>query len=481
MPLPLQSSSQLNPYKYVPREWTIPLHNRVERSALLVIHRRAGKTIAAVNDVIIAGLECPLHRPQFAYVAPTYVEAKRIAWEYLKEYTRPLLTRTKSPSPISESELRVDILSASGTPARIFLAGADNPDSLRGIYLDGAVVDESARIPPAVVGQVLRPALSDRGGWLIKMGTPKGKNHFYEDYLAAQADPSMFCLFLPASLSNIIPPEELALLRKEMTPDEYEQEMECSFTAMSKGAILFAYVEQALKDGRISAHPYPTPYEQILRGQPLPVYASFDIGRSDLTGCWFWHMANDGLFDLVWHDQATGWEAQEWCNHLRRVAKDRNYDIRLIHLPHDARNRSFVAKHTALEVFLQSFPGRVRVIPRSTLEDRINAARTVIKHCRFWGPEVCGAGLKALRQWQFRWDDVLNAPSREPLHDEFSHSADAFSYGSQVMSYYVPQEEAPPTDSDGVLSAPLDLASRKQTLSRGVNYAFTLEELHHAR
>ncbi len=119
------------PYK--PRELQIKIHDAVDnnRFTVVVAHRRFGKTVSAINHLIKAAIECDKPNPRFAYIAPTYAQSKRVAWDYLLEFTRPL------GATANISELRVDFWGR-----RISLYGSDNSDSLRGQYFDGVVLDE---------------------------------------------------------------------------------------------------------------------------------------------------------------------------------------------------------------------------------------------------------------------------------------------------------------------------------------------------
>jgi len=156
------------PYK--PRDLQKTIHNDLKRWNVLVCHRRFGKTVFAINELLKGAMMSRLNNPRFAYLAPTYKQAKSIAWDYLKEYSRPI-----PGIKINESELRIDYPNG----ARIQLYGCDSPDALRGIYLDGAILDEYAQMPRNLFGEVIRPALSDRTGWAIFIGTPKGHNAFH--------------------------------------------------------------------------------------------------------------------------------------------------------------------------------------------------------------------------------------------------------------------------------------------------------------
>ena len=153
---------------YRPRAPFIPFHRRLQRWAVIVAHRRAGKTVACVNDLIDAAVSCEKTEGRFAYIAPFFNQAKDIAWTYVKKYTEPLWVGLPN-----ESELRVDIRAPkTGSISRIRLYGADNPHRLRGLYLDGVILDEYGDMSPSVWGEIVRPMLADRQGWATFIGTP---------------------------------------------------------------------------------------------------------------------------------------------------------------------------------------------------------------------------------------------------------------------------------------------------------------------
>jgi phage terminase large subunit len=152
---------------YKPREAFKPFHARSQRWAALVCHRRAGKTVACVGELVGRAVATPKQNARYAYIAPYYSQAKQVAWDYLKRMVAPLGAEAR------ESELAV-ILPDNGAVIRLF--GADNPDALRGIYFDGVVLDEYADTKPSLWGAVIRPLLADRKGWAVFIGTPKGRN-----------------------------------------------------------------------------------------------------------------------------------------------------------------------------------------------------------------------------------------------------------------------------------------------------------------
>ena len=255
---------------YAPREPQKEIHKAVKenRWTVAVAHRRMGKTVAAINQLIHSALKCEKKNPQFAYIAPTYGQAKRIAWNYLVEYTRPL------GGTANISELRVDFMGR-----RISLYGADSPDSIRGIYLDGVVIDEIGDVHPSLFTEVIRPALSDRLGWALFIGTPKGSNHFKElrDFADDSSNDSWTLREFKASETGLIPQAELDDAKKAMGDNKYMQEFEVSFDS----PIVGSYYGETIKDLDGRNHIREIPTEAATHK-----VTAWDLGISDSTSIW---------------------------------------------------------------------------------------------------------------------------------------------------------------------------------------------------
>lgn len=202
---------------------------RFVRFAVLVWHRRAGKTVFAIIELILAALRCRRRDGRFAYVAPFLKQAKMVAWDYLRRYAL-----TVPGVEISESEHSVRF--PNGATVRLF--GADNPDSLRGTYFDGVVLDEVADMRPNVWGEIIRPALMDRTGWAVFIGTPKGVNLFSELFFRAQQEPGWWADMRRGSETGVLSQAELAAAKREMTASQYAQEIECDFAASADDVLL---------------------------------------------------------------------------------------------------------------------------------------------------------------------------------------------------------------------------------------------------
>ena len=390
---------------YAPRTALLGLHERKARWAVAVAHRRAGKTVACIVELIRAAATCTRPDPRFAYVAPHLNQAKDIAWTYLNAFSAGFGRRRR----VSETELWVEL---PANRARIRLYGADNPDRLRGIYLDGAVLDEFGDMDPAVWTQVLRPALSDRRGWAIFIGTPRGRNAFHALWQRAKGDKSWFALELKASQTRLIAGEELADARLAMSEDDYAQEYECSFEAAVRGAYFGAALARAEAEGRIGAVPYDP---------RLPVHTAWDLGIADSTVIWFVqvHGAETRVIDVL-KGEGVG------LDYYARRLQERDWLWGTHYLPHDAEVRELGTGKSRIEM-LAGLGIRGIVCPKLPVEDGIQAARMLIATCWF-DAERCRAGIEALRMYRRDWDPKRQEYRSHPRHDFASHYADAFRY-----------------------------------------------------
>jgi hypothetical protein len=379
------------------------------------------------------GLRCPLKAPRYAYIAPTYTQAKRVAWDYLKDFTKNFPGRE-----VREQELRIDIPRPDkGDTIRYMLFGADNADSIRGIYLDGCILDEYAQCSPDLWGQTVRPFLADRKGWAIFIGTPKGQNHFFDMYKLArklakgemtnddiksmgfedktEAEIRAICdewftTVQPASRTGIVPRSELDASRAAMAEEEYEQEFECSFTAAMVGAYYGKQMEAALKEGRICNVPWE---------RNLPVHTYWDLGVNDTTCIWFLQMVGKE-YHLIDYYEMSGEDIPHYVSYLN--SKPYIYGEHV--LPHDGNARELGTGRTRQETF-RSLGVRTRILPKHNPQDGINACRLILPKCYF-DESKCERGIDALRNYEKKWDTKNKIFQVKPLHNWASNGADAF-------------------------------------------------------
>lgn len=402
----MTTSSQSGPVTtgFVPHALQLECIRSLRRFSVLVCHRRFGKTVLAVNLLIDGAIRCQLERPRLAYIAPLYKQAKTVAWDYLKSYAGGI-----PGVRFSESELRCDLPGG----GRINLYGADNPDSLRGIYLDGVVFDEVAQMPERVWGEIIRPTLSDRKGWALFIGTPHGKNALYELWERAQSNPEWFAAMYRASETGLLDRDELMAAEREMDPDRYEQEFECSFSAAIRGAYYSHIISDLVKQGKIGDLPYDP---------SLPVVTSWDLGVSDSTSIWFIQPTRGGLLRVIDYYEANG----EGLEHYAGVLRNRGYNYSQHIGPHDLRVRELGSGKSRLEI-AAGLGIRFEVAPSLSVQDGINATRAALKMCAF-DRDRTSAGREALAHYRRDYNDVMRDYKDKPVHDWTSHAADAFRY-----------------------------------------------------
>lgn len=399
---------------YAPRRIFLPFHERTERFAIGVAHRRCGKTVGCINDMIKRAITTPKQHYRAAYLAPYLKQAKDVAWEYLKRYAHPVQGK-----PPNESELYVELING----ARIKIYGADNPDALRGGYLDDATLDEFADMYPGIWGTIIRPMLADRLGTATFIGTPKGRNAFCEMYERALGDPDWFTFMMRASETGVLLQSELDAAAREMTPEEYAQEFECSFDAAIKGAYYGKEMAQAERDGRITDVPHDS---------SLPVYTAWDLGIGDATAIWFWQ-AHAGEIRVIDHYEATG----ESIEHYARVLHAKPYRYAHDFVPHDARVRELGTGRTRVET-MQAHKLKPKLVPAHKVMDGINAARILVPRVYF-DRDKCKDGLECLRQYRADYDEKARTFRDSPKHDWTSHTADAFRYMAMAYREIVPE------------------------------------------
>lgn len=223
---------------YTPRRiWANELHEKLDehRFAVIVAHRRFGKTVGMVNQLIKDAINCPLISPQYAYIAPYRNQAKRIAWNYLKFYTG-VIPGVK----VNETELYIELPTTipGAVGARIYIVGGDKPDVLRGTYWDGVVLDEYAQMRPFLWTEIIRPAIADRKGYAYFIGTPKGQNAFYEIYQKALKRKTWYTYLSRVDESGVLDPEEVEDMKQDMTEAEIRQELYCDFTASASEVVI---------------------------------------------------------------------------------------------------------------------------------------------------------------------------------------------------------------------------------------------------
>lgn len=382
---------------------------KTHRFVVAVEHRRAGKTTGAQWKLIEAALENPRNAPRYAYIAPSFTQAKQIAWDGDHGF-KQLLKPVPHVVSFNESELRVDFSHG----ARIKLGGAENVDAWRGQYLDGVVLDEVALMDPRFWPEVIRPCLSDRGGWALFIGTPAGEDAFFDLYqrAASGADADWTAFRFRWQDTGVLPLHEIESARRDMSPEQFAREYECSFAAGIDGAYYARAMDEAATEGRITTVRYDAKY---------PVVTAWDLGFGDATAIWC-AQAVGGEVRILRYIEDRGRKLADYHSILQATGLSFSADF----LPHDAAAHELIAGRSREET-LRSLGRPIKVLPPVRKDDQIEAVRNLLPRCVF-DADGCAEGIRHLRHYRVRpvAKGALRTEGREPLHDEHSHGADAF-------------------------------------------------------
>lgn len=412
---------------YEPREKQAVIHRKLEqhRYALIVTHRRFGKTVLAVNqlikDAMISGDSETDRMPRYAYIAPQLKQAKSVAWDYFKQYASPI-----PDVSFNEAELRIDFPNGS----RIQLLGADNPDQLRGIGLDGVFFDEYADIRPSIWPEIIRPTLTDTGGYAVFMGTPKGKNEtdngltFYEAYEIAKDDDEWFLGEYPVSKTDIISESEMDDLRKAVEEGrieeaQFKQEYECSFVNAVRGAYYKKQLKHLREQDRITNVPYDA---------SNPVYTAWDIGTGDHTAVLFVQTIDSNIHIIDSYE-----ENDEGVQHYANYLNQKPYSYQQHLGPWDLNKREFGTGQSILQTAM-NHGITFQVVPKMSIEDGIQAVRNMLPRCKI-DEDNCSDFIDAIGHYRKQYDDKRQVYKDNPLHDWSSHYADALRYLAVGMNH----------------------------------------------
>lgn len=448
---------------YRPRNWARPFHASFRRFAVLVCHRRLGKTSAVLNHHLRAAasdewerarllalrptltepqLDELLHPPggrHYAHIMPTYRQAKLAAWDKLKYYGDPLVGRR-----MNEGDLLITV--RGGHKVQLF--GADNPDSLRGPAFSGVSFDEYSQQPPNIFGEIISKALADHLGYAIFLGTIKGRDHLFKMHESVKDNPSWFALW--QNIDTSLATEDgitIQLLEQAMaddrdlirsgviTQDEFDQEWYLSPDVAAKGAWYGKEMKTALDDGRIRDVPYDP---------ALPVDTDWDLGIDDFMAIWFSQSLRSGEIRLIEYYQNSG----EGFPFYAKVLSQRPYVYGKHYAPHDIEVRE-LGTGTSRKKVARALGIVFHVAPNWGLAEGIDAVRRILPRAYFEKTK-CAVGLECLREYRKTWNTTMQEFTGTPVHNKWSHGADALR--TLATRHAPPRKEREKSDVDGQYS-----------------------------
>lgn len=401
------------PHLWTPRPYQKPLWNALEAGAsraCVIWHRRAGKDAVGINWCATKAYQEP---GLYWHMLPTYKQGRKIVWEgktrdgrdFLSAFPKELVTRVR------DDEMTMWLEGGS-----VFqVVGTDDIDRLVGANPRGVVFSEFSLQNPAAWDYV-RPILAENGGWALFLYTPRGRNHGYELYQQAlrnnvEHGGRWFAQILTVEDTGAISLDAVNEDRASGMPEELiQQEYYCSFNAAMVGAYFGEQMNFLDHERRLTRVPWSPTH---------PVITGWDLGIGDNTAIWFLQYVGMEPRVIRYHeDHSKGIE--HYVNVLRSLPYV--YDEQLV--PHDAASRQVGTGKSVVEI-LRGFGFKVRVVPKMSKSDQVQAARSLLPRCVF-DSENCEKGIEHLRGYRKEWDSRMRTYRDRPRHDHTSHAADAF-------------------------------------------------------
>lgn len=393
------------------REWQKHYIKNKKRFNVIVVHRRWWKTVWAILDWIIATIQDIW---DYWYIAPTYKQAKRIAWRMLQKYCEQIKW-----FKYNASELVITYTNWS----TFSLFWAENPDSLRWLDLRWVIFDEYAQQPSWIYWEIIFPMINANGGWVTWIWTPKGKNSFYHLYQRAKKDDRFYTVLLDYKTTWLLNEQQISDAKKEMTEEEFEQEYNCSWEAFIRWAVYWKELQLANKEKRIT---------KWLYDKDLWVYTFWDLWISDAMAIIFvqviwWEIRIIDSYKNSWYG------LEHYSDTLKWLEKNKGYKYIKHYFPHDIRQRELSSWMSRIDIAVKLLWNICDIVPMNTIESWINAWRLIFN--KVWIDEQLEDFINDLSLYQYEYDDIRWEFKKTPKHDWTSHYADTYRYLAVIFEH----------------------------------------------
>lgn len=406
------------PYNWEQRPYQVPLWTYLEQGgkrAVAVWRRRAGKDDVALHWACVAA-----HKRVATYwhLLPEASQARKAIWDAINPHSGKRRIDEAFPLELRASTREQEMMIKFKNGSTWQVVGSDNYNSLVGSPPAGVVYSEWALANPLSWGYI-RPILDENEGWALFIYTPRGRNHGADLYNAARSNPAWFAEVLTADDTGGFTPEKLAAIEQEYIKENgetvgrslFRQEYFCSFDAANMGSVYGEWVESADNNGRITDVPYQ---------DEAPVNTTWDLGFGDATAIWFYQLIQDEIH-LIDYYENSGKGVDHYCD----VLAQKGYKYDKHYAPHDANYKLMAAHGRSIANQAWEHGVKMLIVPATSQANSIAATRKIMPMC-WWDQTKCEQGLKALRNYQFKFDNNRKVFSDEPLHDWSSHATDSF-------------------------------------------------------
>ena len=392
--------------------WTDPARFKV-----IAAGRRTGKSRMAAWRLIVSALEAD--KGHVWYVAPTQQQARDIMWQQLLELGNPVIANSHV------NNMQLTLINGSV----ISLKGADRPETMRGVALKFVVLDEYADIKPTVFEQILRPALADLKGHCIFIGTPKGRNHFYDIYKMGQSDKPEtkdWKSWHFTSFDNpLLDKEEIEVAKNTMSTFAYRQEFMASFEAPQSEIFKEDWVLIRDKDDEPEHGTYYMAVD-LAGFESVSKQASNKKKYLDQTSIAIVKVGDDNKW---WVDKvdAGRWDIKEVCERILNHAQ--LYDIQVIGIEKGSLMRAVLPYLTEMMLKQGVYP-RIEEIAlgnKSKVDRVVGALQGRFEHKQV---ELCDGDW--VREFK---DELLNFPTTG-VHDDMVDSVSLIAHIANAAVYF---------------------------------------------
>lgn len=438
------------PYNFTLRDYQKPYWTNIQddpvRRAVLVWPRRHGKDKTMLNAILLQMLK---RVGTYYYVFPEFNQGRKALWDNIDSEGFKTMEHIPEELRVRTDQQQMLIELYNGSIFQVI--GASQIDRIVGTNPVGIVFSEYSLMSPVVIGFLL-PIVTANDGFMWFNFTPRGDNHAHTLYQQA-IKRGWYVSFLTATTAGVFSPPELEEIRQEyiaLYGDDrlFNQEMMCSFDEPIQGSYYGDLISAATDEGRIG---------HVAHHPEIPVTTYWDLGVGDAMSIWFVQHMGDEIH-LIDYYEGTG----KGLDFYIKIVKELPYVYGEHYAPHDIRVREMGSGLSRIEV-ARSLGLNFRIAPKLSIEDGINAARTILPRCYF-DEKKCEVGIAALKNYHRKYNEELRVYDNKPLHDWSSNGADAFRYLAVSLkkngnSLQIPRDDIPFYAQSGAFapeSAPRD-------------------------
>lgn len=381
-------------------------------------HRGAGKDLFALNYFIWRMVQEPA---VYLHCFPQYSQGKKAIWNSLHntDYGEPMTYLEHFPPELvkykNSTEMRIQLFN--GSVYQVMGIDGKNAQLARGMNPTHVIISEYAYMDPQS-WWTIEPRVIQNKGTVLFLSTPNGKNHFYDlfNYASSGHDKNFFASRITNDDTHINTDEEIQRLRDQGRPEDFiQQEIYCDFNRGAEGSYYGKLIQKARDEDRIT---------EIKIREELPVHTAWDIGIGDSTAIWLFQCLANGNINWVAYYENNGEGLEHYLQWLDKWKNENKIQFGTHYVPHDMANREFTSGVDRLTT-ARELGFTMVCVPKKSIDEGIQTVRSTLPHCIFHSKN-CKSGIACLDFYRKKWNETLKVYYDTPLHDKYSHGADAF-------------------------------------------------------